>query len=127
VNPFAAHVHLTGVETGNGTARLELVVEEIHLRPGGLMHGGMVATMLDTVMGYAASSLVPDTADVMTMQLNVNFTATGKLGERVIVTANTIHAGRRTAVVAGEIRLPNGKLLAAATATMFVVAEGIVT
>lgn len=126
VNPFAAHVHLPPLEIDRGTARVELVVEEIHTRTGGLLHGGMVATLLDTVSGFAAGSLIPDTADVLTMQLNVNFTATAKLGERVIVTAKAIHAGRRTSVITAEIRLADGKLLAASTATMFIVAEGIV-
>lgn len=127
VNPFAAHVHLPPLEIDRGVARVELTVEEIHTRTGGVMHGGMVATLLDTVSGFAAGSLIPETADVLTMQFNVNFTATAKLGERVIVTAKAIHSGRRTSVITAEIRLADGKLIAASTATMFIVAEGLKT
>ena len=125
VNPFGVHLHFPPVEVSDGVSKLELVVEDIHLRPGGLVHGGVLATLLDTVTGFAAYSVAPDGADVLTMQLNMNMTATAKLGDRLVATAKSQHAGRRTAVVTGEIRLPSGKLLATGSATMFFVAEGL--
>ena len=102
-----------------------MVVEEIHLRPGGVMHGGMVATLLDTVMGHAAYSLAPEGAEVMTMQLNINMTGTARLGERVVARSQTAHSGRRTAVVNGTLQLASGKLLATGSATMFILPEGV--
>lgn len=127
VNPFANHLHFPPIDAAAGVAKLELVVEEIHLRPGGLMHGGVLATLLDTVTGFAAYSVAPVGNEVLTMQLNLNMTATAKLGDRIIATARVAHAGRRTAVVTGEIRLAGGKLLATGSATMFFVAEGLVS
>lgn len=124
--PFTKHLHLPPIEMSSGTARLEMVVEEFHLRHGGLMHGGMLATLLDSVTGFAAYSVVKKSSDVLTMQLNLNMTATAKLGQRVIATAKVVHAGNRTAVVTAEIRLADGKLLATGSATMFIV-EKIVT
>lgn len=125
VNPFAQHLHLPPVTVTDGVARMEFVVEEIHLRPGGLLHGGVLAAVLDTVTGFAAYSIAPPGNEVLTMQLNINMTATARQGDRVIATGKAAHAGRRTAVVHGEIRLANDKLLATGSTTMFFIAEGL--
>ena len=123
--PFSAHVRVPEFDSRDGQTEFEFVVEEIHLRHGGVMHGGMVATLLDTAIGHAAYSSAPEGAEVMTMQLNINMTATARLGDRVIASAKTVHGGRRTAVVTGELRLASGKLIASGSATMFILPEGV--
>ena len=120
-NRFAVLLHLPPMDVRDGYARMEFVIEEIHLRPGGVVHGGVFATVLDTVTGYAGYLVALPGSEVLTMQLNVNMTATAKLGERVIATAKAIHSGRRTAVVLGELRRDDGKLLASGSATLFFV------
>lgn len=124
-NPFATHLRLPPIEVSDGEARLEMIVEEIHLRPGGLVHGGFNATLMDTVTGYAAYTVAPEGAEVLTMQLNLNMTATARLGDRIIAAAQVVHAGRRTAVVTGEIRRVDGRLLATGSATLFFVQGGL--
>lgn len=118
-NAYAAHLRLPKAWVQDGQARLELVVEEIHLRPGGVVHGGLFATLLDTVTGFAAYSAAPQGCEVLTMQLNMNMTSTARLGETLIATAQSVHSGKRTAVVTGEIRLPDGKLLVTGSGTFF--------
>jgi uncharacterized protein (TIGR00369 family) len=124
-NPFATHLRLPSVTVSEKASRLEMIVEEIHLRPGGILHGGFHATVIDTVTGYAAYTVAPEGAEVVTMQLNLNMTATARLGDRIIATAKVAHAGRRTAVVTGEIRRVDGTLLATGSATVFFVQEGV--
>ena len=119
INPFAQLMRIPEVSVQNGSARLEFVIEEIHLRPGGIIHGGVYATLLDTVAGYAAHSVAPKDAEVVTMQLNLSMTGTARLGQTIIVTAQAVHAGRKTTVVNGEIRLSTGKLLVTGSGTFF--------
>lgn len=118
-NRFAVLLHLPAVQARNDSAWMEFVIEDIHLRPGGVVHGGLFATVLDTVTGYAGYLVAPPNHEVLTMQLNVNMTSTARLGERVIATAKAVHSGRRTAVVTGELRREDGKLLASGSATLF--------
>lgn len=125
-NPFASLLHLPPITLKDGVARLELVVEDIHLRPGGVVHGGIYATLLDTVTGYAAYTGGPEGVEVLTIQLNMNMTATARLGECLIATAKAVHVGRKTAVVNGEIRLPDGKLLVTGSGTFFFVEGGLI-
>ncbi len=124
-NPFGTLLHLPTPTESDGTTRLELVVEEIHLRPGHLVHGGVFATLLDTVTGYAAYCAAPAGAEVLTIQLNISMTSTARLGEHLIGTAKAVHSGRRTAVVNGEIRRIDGKLLATGSATFFFINGGL--
>lgn len=125
-NPFLEHLQLPPVEVRNGIARLEFVVQEVHLRHGGVMHGGLFATVLDTVAGYTAYGVGPAGADLVTIAMNLNLTGTGKLGDGIIVTADVAHAGRRTAVIQGEIHRADGKLLGTGTITIFFISEGLV-
>jgi hypothetical protein len=67
-NPFIEHLQLPPIEITDGIARLEFVVEKIHLRHGGVLHGGMYATALDTVAGYTAYGVAPPGAEIVTAQ-----------------------------------------------------------
>lgn len=124
-NRFAQHMRLPEIGIRDGAAHLELTVDDVHLRPGGILHGGVVATLLDTVLGYAAYHAAADGTEVVTMQLNINMTAAAQLGDRVIARATIAHKGRRTAVTQGELRRADGKLLATGSATMFYITEGL--
>ncbi len=120
-NRFGVLLHLPPLEVRDGTVYMEFVIEDIHLRHGGVAHGGVFATVLDTVTGYAGYIVGPPNHEVLTIQLNVNMTATARLGDRVIATARVLHSGRRTAVTQGELRREDGKLLATGSATLFFV------
>lgn len=126
-NPLGAHLHIPPIEPRDGGAEFEMQVEEIHLRHGGLLHGGVIATLLDTVMGIAAYSVAPGKAEVVTMQLNVNMTGSARQGDRVIAAAECVHSNRRMAVMQGTLHNQDGKLLATGTATMIYLLEGLRT
>ena len=117
-------LHLLGVrplEVGEGRSRVQLVVSDQHLRSRGIAHGGLVATLLDTALGWAAGSKAPEGLDVVTAQLNINFIRPARPGEVLIAWGEVQHAGRRTAVARGEIQTADGALIATGTATMMYV------
>jgi 1,4-dihydroxy-2-naphthoyl-CoA hydrolase len=124
-NPLGAHLHIPTFEPQDGRARVEMEVERIHLRHGGLLHGAVVATLLDTVMGVATYSVAPNRAEVVTMQLNVNMTGSARLGDRIIAQAECVHSNRRMAVMQGTLHNADGKLLATGSATMIFLSEGL--
>lgn len=124
-NPLLTYLRLPPVEVHEGIAQLEFVVEEIHLRHGGVVHGGIYATVLDSVAGYTAYGVAPPGAELVTIQLNLNMTASARLGDRIVATGRVLHAGRRTAVIHSELHRGDGKLLATGSVTIFFVAEGL--
>ncbi len=101
-----------------GRARILFEVRESHLRSRGIAHGGIIATLMDTALGLAASSKAPDGLDVVTAQISVNFIRPAWLGERLVALAEVRHAGRKTAVATGEIHTEGGALIATGSATL---------
>ncbi len=113
-------LELIGLREGSardGKATLRIDLEEKHSRTLGITHGGVIASLLDTLMGAAAESLCGPDRYVVTAQLNVNFIRPGWPGEQLVGDAEILHAGRMTAVGRGELRNQAGVLVASGTAT----------
>lgn len=105
------------VEVTRDRGRLELEVGPEHLRDLGILHGGVLATLLDTVMGMAATARAPAGHFTVTMQLNINFTRPAWEGETLVATSEVRHSGRQTAVAFGEVRTAQGLLVGTGSGT----------
>ncbi len=102
---------------GDDAGHLILDVKPGHLRTLGIAHGGVIATLLDSVMGMNANRSSPADHYVVTAQLNVHFIRPSFEGETLIASSQVRHNGRKTAVADGEIRTSDGALVATASAT----------
>lgn len=105
------------IEIGKGSAKLRLDVEERHLRNLGIMHGGVLCSLLDSVMGIAAHTMVPDDHFTVTVQLNVNFIRPAWEGETLEAFGEIQHRGKQTAVARAEVKTASGSLVGAGSAT----------
>lgn len=65
-------------------------------------HAGLTFALGDTAAGYAALTLMPDGAEVMTAEMKINLLAPAK-GDRLIATGRVAKAGRRLTVVTAEV------------------------
>ena len=101
-----------------GRVRVTYMIQEAHLRSRGIAHGGILATLMDTTLGFAASSRAPDGFDVVTAQLNVNFIRPARAGEVLIARGEIKHAGRKTAVAWAEAHTQGGELVVTGSATL---------
>jgi uncharacterized protein (TIGR00369 family) len=81
------------------------------------MHGGMLATLLDSVMGMVVGSMAPADHFVVTVQLNINFIRPAWKGERLVATSEVQHSGQQTAVARGEVRTAKGNVVGSGTGT----------
>ena len=70
---FMKHNHfvLSDIQEGKGIS--QLLIEQIHLQQDGILHGGVISTLCDVTMGFAAFSLVEKGVKVVTSNLSVNF------------------------------------------------------
>jgi uncharacterized protein (TIGR00369 family) len=85
-----------------------------------IVHGGITATILDTVMGTVVNAFLPEGYGAVTNQLNIHYIAPG-LGETIRCRAEIIHQGSKTVVVSGEAYRSDGKKIAHATGTFFII------
>lgn len=89
----------------------------------GFLHAGVVSTALDSACGYAAFSLMPPEAAVLTIEFKVNLLAPAR-GPGFRVEAEVTKAGRTISVVDGRALEagPDGeRLVATMTATIMTV------
>jgi uncharacterized protein (TIGR00369 family) len=109
-----------------GFVELALPFSEALTQQHGFLHAGVVATALDSACGYAALSLMPADAGVLTIEYKVNLLAPGK-GERFSLRASVTKPGRTIMVVDGQAFAVTSetepKLIATMTGTMMVVKE----
>lgn len=89
----------------------------------GFVHGGAVGALADTSSGFAAMTMIPDDATLLTAEFKINFLAPAR-GERIISRGRVLKPGRTLIVVQSEVvALDKGeeKLVALMIATMAVV------
>ena len=89
----------------------------------GFLHAGVVAGVSDSACGYAALTLMPERAEVLTVEFKINLLAPAA-GERFLARSRVIRSGRSLTVCRGEVFAISGsreKHIATMTATMMAV------
>ncbi|MDX6696434.1 MAG: hypothetical protein QOF02_4037 [Blastocatellia bacterium] len=112
---------LTLVEPG--AVEIELAYQASLTQQHGFIHAGVVASALDSACGYAAFSLMPADAAVLSIEFKVNLLAPAK-GERLIARGEVKRAGRTITVCAADAFMVEGgqsKVVATMLATMMCV------
>jgi uncharacterized protein (TIGR00369 family) len=92
-------VEVTAVERGKVV--MSLGHDERLTQQHGFLHAGAVTSVLDTACGYAAFSVMPPEAAVLTVSFTVNLMAPAA-GERFTITGEVVRAGRTLVVCRGE-------------------------
>ena len=92
-------VEVTAVERGK--VWMSLGHDQRLTQQHGFMHAGAVTSVLDTACGYAAFSVMPPEAAVLTVSFTVNLMAPAA-GQRFTITGEVIRAGRTLVVCRGE-------------------------
>jgi uncharacterized protein (TIGR00369 family) len=87
-----------------------------------IVHGGITATVLDTTMGSLANYILPKGFGAVTNQLNIHYIAPG-IGESLHCKAEIVHKGSKTMVISGEAYRSDGKKIAYATGTFFIISK----
>ncbi len=111
------------VETGEGTAVVDMTATEDMANHSGFLHGGMISTLADSAMGRSLRTLSPGVARAMSFDLKLSFINAAKIGEDLRATGRVIHAGRRTVVTECRVEGKDGRLVATASATFAVTRE----
>lgn len=102
----------------DGHARLELDATEEHRNEAGALHGGVLATLVDAVMGAAVRSRTGDDDVPATSQLTVTYLRPGKPGHLVATATVRMH-GEHLTVCEADVE-QDGDTLVHALATFAV-------
>jgi len=118
-NPFSRLLQLRAVTVREEFAELELPVTEQVSQMLGLVHGGAVATLIDSACAACLwPHLEAQGVAAVTLEMKVNFLATPR-GAFARAQASLLRFGRTTAYTECSVTDESGKLCARASATFF--------
>ena len=87
-----------------GQAEYHMVIQDAHLSSPGTAHGGVLAGLMDAVLGAAALTQAFTAGDlVSTVEFKINYLRPVHLGDELRAVARVEHAGKSIIVVSGTI------------------------
>ncbi len=118
-------LRVRNIERGAGRATATFRAGPEHLNLKGMLHGGIIAGLMDSIMAIAAGSH-PDPEKrqfSITLSLAINFV--GAAGdEEIFLSAHTTGGGKRTAFLEAKINNAGGDPIATAQATFKLMPPG---
>lgn len=120
--PFSGWMGIELVSVDDGEATIRMAVEDHHRNPGGIAHGGIIATMLDAAVGLALRTRLGMTSQHVTVNLSIQFLRAAA-GNELIAHGRAVKDGRRITFGEARLRDEDGREVARATATFLVLPE----
>jgi uncharacterized protein (TIGR00369 family) len=119
--PIAKTLDFTLSEIGEGRAVFICTPSEFHYNPIGMVHGGLIATLLDSALGCAIHTLLPAGTGYTTLELHVNLVRplTRDTGE-IRCESSVLHLGKRMATAEAKVLDRAGKLYGHGTTTCMI-------
>jgi uncharacterized protein (TIGR00369 family) len=114
--PFSQLLGIELVEVTNGTATLALEVRNELKQNHGVVHGGAIASLIDSAMAYAIIPLLAAGEKVTTVDLTISYLRPLTKGSAT-AKAKVVRSGRRLFVVTADVFDDGGKLAATALST----------
>jgi uncharacterized protein (TIGR00369 family) len=109
-----------GVELADfepGRSRVQLNVQPRHGNGSGVVHGGVLMTLLDVAMAMATRGGPPGTSGAVTVEMKTTFMQAGALEGRLIATGTCVHRSATMAFCESEIRDGGDRLIARGNGT----------
>jgi uncharacterized protein (TIGR00369 family) len=117
--PFVRHMgmHITDLTWGGAT--FELAPAEFRLQPFGVVHGGNIATLIDSAAFWACFLAMDSDDDGLTsVDLKLNYLAPARVDETLRCTGTLIKPGKTLSYAEAEARTGDGRLIAHGTSTL---------
>ena len=121
LNTIAQTLGYDVVEAERGRVVVAMTPTGAHLNPGGTVHGGLTATLLDSCMGLAVQTMLEKSVSSTTLEFKVSLVRpiTSKTG-LIRAEGVVLNCGRRIGTAEGRVTDAEGRLLAHGTTTCLV-------
>jgi uncharacterized protein (TIGR00369 family) len=116
--PVMEMVGMGGLDVAEGQVTFYLDPQEFHYNPIGSVHGGVIATVLDSATGCSVHTTLPAGVGYTSLDLNVKFLRAVTVDSgRLTVAGQVLQKGRRTALAEAKMADARGRLVAHATSS----------
>jgi uncharacterized protein (TIGR00369 family) len=114
--PFGASLGLTlAAEHADGAVEVALDARAEHERDGGIVHGGVMMTMLDSAMAAAVRRTLAPDEWIASASITTDFLKPASAGARLVARGWVERRGRTMAFPRGELRDAEGNVVARAS------------
>jgi acyl-CoA thioesterase len=117
--PFADLLGLRRATMEDGRCRFEATVRPGHMNPHGVVHGGVVYTLVDYAMGGAVTSRLAPGERCATLEIKINYLAPVSEG-RIAAEAWVVARTARVAVLEARVQADGDRLVALATGSFYI-------
>jgi uncharacterized protein (TIGR00369 family) len=117
--PFARLIGADLVSVGDGVAVFRCTPDESTYNPLGLVHGGVLCTLLDSAAGCAVHSQLPAGVGFSSIEIKVSFLRPAN-GATLEIEGRSLRVGRQVAFAEAYARNGDGKLVGHATTSIAV-------
>ena len=116
-SPFPHHMRMRLVFLSWDQARVTLETATCHLQPYGIVHGGVLATLIDTATFWAAFARLPEDVGLVNVDLKLNYLKPVQTG---ILTAEgfCLRPGKTISYAEARVVDEQGDLVAHGTSTL---------
>lgn len=119
--PIAALMGFALTAIAEGDVEFTCTPDESVYNPIGVVHGGLVSTLLDSVCGCAVQSTLPLGTGYTSLELKVSFLRPVHAHSGELIAHGWVpRRGRRASFAEGDVRTEDGKIVATATSTCLV-------
>ena len=116
-SPFPSHMRMQLASIAFDQANILLETDTCHLQPYGIVHGGVLATLIDTATFWAAFLRLPETDGLVNIDLKLNYLQPVVSGP-LRAEGRCIRAGRSISYAEAHIKDVDGGLVAHGTSTL---------
>ena len=117
--PYFQLISMAITELGEGTSVMEISLEEKHLQPFGMVHGGVFSSLIDASAFWAVYPLLDEGLGLTTVEMTLNYLSPILKG-KMVAKGQCLKLGKTIALGQSEIHDQEGRLLAHGTATLMV-------
>ncbi len=107
-------------EAGEGRARASVEISDAHLNPNGVVHGAVLFALVDTGMGKATMSVLPEGQFCATVDIQIRFIRAASAGS-LVADVEVLKRGRNLVHLDARVTDADGTLIATAAGTFAVV------
>ena len=121
-SPFPQHLPMQITAISLGRATVVMTASQNHLQPLKTVHGGVLATLIDTATYWAAFLALPQDHGLVNVDLKLNYLRPAHPG---VLTANgrCIKPGRSISYAEASVIDGEGKLIAHGTSTLLAIPD----
>ena len=119
--PMVRLLQMDLVDLEEGRVEVRCAVDGSVLNPLGVVHGGLVATLLDTVAGWAVHSTLHEGVGFTSIELKVSFLRPVHISSGPLTASGAVFKpGRRVAFAEGQVCDAAGRIVATASSSLLV-------